>query len=126
SDPQATFDSRFLVSRSLIGQEPSPRVLEAMLVYLDRNASSKGDAGKKNTELAQQALVRLAKQDPSVGPALMDAAQTARAGQVALLAALEQIKPRPAGFTELTVTLLDSPDPKVRYAALGAMRELNK
>ncbi len=127
SSPDATLDTRFLVSRNLIGAEPAAKLLEAMLAYLDDNASSRSDAGRRNTGLAQLALVRLAKtQDKSLAAPLMDAARNAKAGQVVLLNAIVELKPRPDGLTDLAVALLGSPDAQVRYAALGAMRELRK
>ena len=42
--PGATIDSRFLVSRSLVGREPATKILEAQLAYLADNASSRSDA----------------------------------------------------------------------------------
>jgi HEAT repeat protein len=123
--PEASVDSRFLVSRSLVGREPGPRLLEAMLAYLAANASSRGDAGKHNTELAAKALESLAKsKDPSLAAPLMDAARTAKAGQDVIVKTIRALKPQPPGLALLAVQLLDSPDPKVRYAALGAMRDL--
>src|SRR5207244_460248 len=53
NSPGATIDSRFLVSRSLVGREPATKILEAQLAYLADNASSRSDAGKHNTEIAQ-------------------------------------------------------------------------
>jgi len=124
--PDSTVDSRFLVSRSLVGREPATKVLEAQLAYLAANASSRSDAGKHNTELAQQSLAWLAKktQDPAVGAALVEAARTARAGQPAILKAIGELKHRPAGLARVATALLDSPDKDTRYAALGTMRTL--
>jgi HEAT repeat protein len=124
ADPAATPDSRFLVSRNLIGAEPSPLLLDAMVAYLERNAASKSDAGRRNADLAQQALVRLATRDPSTGPAMLGAARRVKAGHLQLLAAMKELKVKPAGFTQLAVDLLASPDWNVRHAALGAMRGL--
>src|SRR5205807_8528649 len=99
-------DSRFLVSRSLIGREPAPRILEAMIAYLADNASSRSDAGKHNTELAQEALVGLADtQDPSLGSALLDAARNAKAGQAAILKAIDELKRKPPGLAQVVTAL---------------------
>ena len=79
--PDASVDSRFLVSRSLVGREPNVKIAEAQLAYLVDNAASGSDAGKHNTGLAEEALAGLAKktQDPAVGAALVQAARSARA-----------------------------------------------
>jgi len=125
NSPGATIDSRFLVSRSLVGREPATKILEAQLAYLADNASSRSDAGKHNTEIAQEALVWLAKtQDRSLGAPLVEAARTARAGQPAILKAIDELKQKPAGLAQVATALLDSPDTNVRYAALGTMRTL--
>jgi HEAT repeat protein len=124
--PEATIDSRFLVSRSLVGREPNAKILDAQLAYLADNASSKSRAGQHNTAIAREALEYLVKktQDPALGPPLLEAARTARAGQPEILHAIAQLKAKPPGLAQVAVQLCDSPDRDVRYAALGAMRPL--
>ena len=121
--PDASLTSRFLVSRNLIGKEPAPRLLEPMVGYLEHAAASKGIHRDHNVELAQKALERLAKtQDRSLVEPLMDDARVARAGKPVLLQTLRVFKPQPEGYTRFLLVFLESPDPHVRYAALGSLR----
>ena len=121
----ATLTSRFLVSRNLVGHEPATKLLEPMVAYLERAASAKGNFTRNNLEIAQDALARLAKtQDRTLVAPLMDAARHAQAGQVVLLETVALLEPRPEGYTAFVLEFLDSPDPRVRYAALGSLRTL--
>lgn len=125
ASPEATLTSRLLVSRNLIGQEPAPRLLEPMVAYLERAAAARGPFAHRNVELAQKALERLAKaQDRSLHAPWMDATRGAKAGQVILLKTTGLFEPKPGGYTEFVLGFLDSADPKVRYAALGALRSV--
>ena len=62
-------------------------------------------------------------QDRSLGAPLVEAARTARAGQPAILKAIDELKQKPAGLAQVATALLDSPDTNVRYAALGTMMQ---
>lgn len=125
--PEASLSSRFLVSRNLIGHEPPVRLLDAMVAYLDRWASSKSDTRDGNVELAQKALERLAKtQDRTLIVPMMDATRKVNGGQAVLLQTLRTFAPPPEGYTEFLVVFLNHPDPRVRYAALGSLRPLTQ
>lgn len=124
--PDASLTSRFLVARNLFGQEPAAKLLEPMVAYLERSASARGDYMRHDVEIAKEALARIAAtQDRSLIAPLMDAARNARAGQAVLLETIALFQPRPDGYTAFVLGFLDSPDPKVRYAALGSLRTLN-
>jgi HEAT repeat protein len=127
ASPEATLSSRFIVARDLVGHEPGPRLLEPMVAYLERESLSKETLAFRNVDLAKEALAELAKtRDRSLVAPLMDAARTARAGKPILLETLRAFQPPPAGYTQFVLNFLDSPDPKVRYAALGSLRPLTQ
>ena len=127
SSPEASLSSRFLVSRNLIGREPVTTLLEPMVEYLEKSATSRGNSRDHNVELAQQALARLAKtQDRSLVAPLMEATRNAKAGQVILLKTIALFDSKPDGYTAFVLEFLDSADLKVRYAALSAPRPLKK
>jgi hypothetical protein len=56
----------------------------------------------------------------------MDAARTVKAGQVELLETIRIFEPKPEGYAAFFAGLFDSPDPKVRYAALGSLRPMTR
>ena len=110
--PHATLESRFLVSRGLIGEEPGPRLLETTLAYMEKGGSA------HNVELAEKALERLVKvsQDRSLIAPLQEALAGPR--PLPVLKALAELEPKPEGWVELLAAQLDSRDAKVRYQAL--------
>jgi HEAT repeat protein len=128
ASPDTTPTARFLVSRNLIGQVPSPELLKPMVDYLERAAApQRRPTTSRNLDLAEQAIARLVKtQDRALIAPLMDATRNAKHGQPVLLRALATFKPEPDGYTAYVVGFLESPDPKVRYAALGSLRPLTK
>ncbi|MEO7742972.1 MAG: HEAT repeat domain-containing protein [Usitatibacter sp.] len=124
---QSSMESRFLVSRNLIGHEPATRLLEPTLAYLERAVSAKGHFTRQNIEIAQEALESLVKsKDRSLIPPLMDAARSARPGQVTVMKAIAMFEPRPDGYTGFVLSFLDSSEPRVRYQALGMLGDAKK
>ena len=125
--PESSLTSRFLVSRNLIGKEPAAKLVEPMIAYLERSSLARGNFTGHNIDLAKDALKRIAKtQDRSLLAPLVDGARNVKAGQPILLDTLAMFEPRPEGYTAFVLEFLDSPDPKVRYAALGSLRPLTK
>ncbi|MEP7067583.1 MAG: HEAT repeat domain-containing protein [Usitatibacter sp.] len=125
--PDASLSSRFLVSRNLVGREPAAALVEPMIAYLERSSLASGNFTRHNIELAQEALKKIAKtQDRSLVAPLMEGARSVKAGQPILLETLRAFEPRPDGYTAFVLEFLDSPDPKVRHAALGSLRPLTK
>ena len=124
---EASIDSRFLVARNLVGQEPAAALLEPMVAFLERSAAVPRDGGRRNVELAEQGLERLAKsKDPAAAAALMEAARASRAaqspGQASLVKTLAKLDPKPEGYTAFVVGFLDAREPRVKSAALDALR----
>ncbi|APV50244.1 hypothetical protein BWI17_11415 [Betaproteobacteria bacterium GR16-43] len=123
----ATITSRFLVARNLIGNEPSARLLDVMIAYLERWATDQGDAAEKNTELAKEALEDLAEtKDRSLLPTLMREARNIRGGKIVLLKTIALYQPPPDGWRDLLVGFLSSPNPKEREAGLYHLRAVKK
>ena len=126
--PEATPESRFLVSRNLVGHEPPVRLGEAMIAYLDHAArgytGSVSDKNRHNVELAEKALERLVKRtkDRALIPPLVEALDNAKGSAIILMKTLAHFEPRPEGFTQVLIARLDSPLPGVRYAALTQLR----
>jgi HEAT repeat protein len=128
ASPEATLDSRFLVSRNLVGHEPPVRLAEVMIAYLDHVArgytGSVSDKNRHNVELAEKALERLVKRtkDRALIPPLVEALDNAKGSAIILMKTLAWFEPKPEGFTQVLLARLDSPQPRVRHAALTHLR----
>lgn len=116
----ATPESRFLVSRSLIGQEPAVRILEATLAYLYKAST------RHNVELAEKALERLveASQDATLFAPLRE--ELAGPRPEAILRALSMYEAKPEGWMPLLVSLMQSPQPRIRSEALRELGRLGE
>jgi HEAT repeat protein len=113
---------RFLAARGLIGIAPPARLVDPLIVYLERQAD--GDA-RSNVELAEHALEELRDtKDRTILPRMMEAAPAMIAGADSLLSVLGGVQPRPAGWTALLVSLATKGDPQVRRQSLLLMRDL--
>jgi len=122
--PEASVASRFLVSRNLVGQEPAPKLLAAVLPYLEHNA--RADRSRVNVELAEKALERLVvrtRDRALIEPLLQALAETQHA-HVQILRALGRFEPRPEGWTRVLLGQLENPRSKARYEALSQLRSV--
>jgi HEAT repeat protein/ankyrin repeat protein len=130
ASPEASDSSRFLVARNLVGREPAPRLVEPMIVYLERNTQrytgSVSDSNRKNVELVEQALESLVKRtrDRAIIPPLADALRNTKNGQIPLMKTLGLFEPRPEGWTQMLLAQMDAANPRVRSAALGQLRSV--
>ena len=128
--PEASVNARFLVARNLVGYESPTKLVRPMLDYLeDQTTQYPGgfsDPNRKNVELVQQALERLAKntKDRALIPPMWQALVETRNGQIPLMRALGQFEPRPEGWTRSLIRQLDNPNPRARYEALNQMRSV--
>lgn len=105
---------RFLAARGLIGIEPAPGLLAAMLPYLDQAAlaARRSSAGRNNLQLARSAFERLADtQDRALIGLLEDELRRATAGSPVVLRALARFKPAPDRFTDTLLVAAGSQDP---------------
>jgi HEAT repeat protein len=124
--------SRFLVSRNLIGAEPSTKILEAQLAYLEKNTKnytgSISDKNRKNVELAEKALESLIKKtkDRALIPPLYEALGNTKNAQIPIMKALGYFEPRPAEWTQTLLVQLDNPNKYTREAALSQLRSMKK
>ena len=128
---EAATDTRFLVARELVGLEPAPRLVRPMLDFLDEwgRVPASGrvtPAAEKNVQLADKALEKLVtrSRDRALVAPLVEALEAGRGGAVVLLQTLALFAPPPEGWAPLLVRQLDSPNPKVRYAALDQLRRV--
>lgn len=123
--PNATTSSRFLVSRNLVGYEPSIKLLYPMLTYLEVHARGKDS---DNVELAQKGLERLVKRskDRDLIEPLRAEVLKAAPGQAVLVQTMGLYDPKPPRFAETLVAVLDSPQPGTRFQALDQMRYLTQ
>jgi HEAT repeat protein len=125
--PGVSGTDRYLAARGLIGYAPPVSLLTPIVEFLDRAAtprtsSSQSIAERETLESAVSALERLARTgDRSLIVPMLEATRNARFSQPALLKALGLFDPKPEGWTVLLVGYLDSPDPKVREAALALL-----
>jgi len=123
---------RFLAARGLIGHESPVTLLEPMLAFLESSAASaaaKSDAGRRNTELVERALARLAATaDRGLIAPLSEELKRARHGQVVLLKTLALFEPRPDGWTQTLLAALsaaDTPQRETAMALLGKQKNEN-
>lgn len=120
--------SRFLAARNLVGYESPGKLVEAMIVYLERNVQgytgSLSDRNRNNVEMVEKALERLVKnsKDRALIPPLVAALADTRGGEIPLIRTLGLFDPKPDNWTQLLIGQLDAPQPRVRYAALGQLR----
>jgi len=130
ASPEAALDSRFLVSRNLVGHEPPVRLAEVMIAYLDHVArgytGGVSDKNRHNVELAEKALERLVKRtkDRALISPLVEALDNTKGSAIILMKTLAHFEPKPEGFTQLLLARLDSPQPRVRQAALSHLRAM--
>ena len=128
--PDASVSSRFLVARNLVGYEPPGQLVGPMIVYLEQNTrdytGSVSDRNRENVELVEKAMERMVKvtKDRSLIPPLSQALAETRKGQIPLLKALAAFSPKPEGWTRTLLDQLENPNPNVRYAALGHLRDV--
>lgn len=127
--PAASVSSRFYAARALTDEEAPPRLLGPMLAYLERNAGRgrPNDASSTNMALAQEAMERLVKAtgDKGLVAPLLEALDSApQPARPAILKAIGAFDPLPAGVAGAITRQLDSPDAKVRYAALSQLRRV--
>ena len=128
SAPEATIRSRFLAARNLVGYENPRKLVGPMIEYLEQNTQSYTgsvtDSNRNNVELVEKALERLVKntKDRSIIQPLWEALVETRNGQIPLMKALAAFEPKPEGWTRTLLRQLESPNPRVRYEALGHLR----
>jgi HEAT repeat protein len=129
---EASVSARFLAARNLVGYETPTAIVVPMIAYLERNTQnytgSVTDKSRTNVELAENALEHLVKKtkDRSLIRPLYEALGKTKNGQIALLKTLGLFEPRPEGWTDVLLGQLDQPQARVRYAALGQLRSVNK
>jgi len=127
ASPEASLETRFLVSRNLIGHEPVVNLLEPTIRFLDYAVASERSFTSHNIRLAEDALKDLVEtKDRALLAPLMEAARITRPGQVKLLVALQRFQPKPDGFTPYALGFLASDNPRVREEGLGLLRDLKK
>ena len=118
---------QYMAARGLIGHVQPGVLLQPVVQFLDaaampRPSSAKSIAQRESFEGAVRTLDRLAKTgDRALIAPMQDAARLARYSQPAVLDALALFDPRPDGWVVLLVSYLESPDAKVRYAALALL-----
>ena len=126
----ANITSRFYAARNLVGYEQPQKLLEPMLAYLERNARGytgrSTDPQERNVRLVENALGHLVKEsrDRALIVPLVEELERAKAGQTVLIKTLGYFEPKPAGWTRTLLRQLESPDPRVRHAALGQLRSV--
>jgi HEAT repeat protein len=130
--PGISDTARFLVSRNLVGAEPSTKILEAQLVYLEKNTKnytgSISDKNRENVELAEKALAALVKKtkDRALIPPLYAALGNTAKAQIPIMKTMGNFEPRPEGWTQTLLVQLDNPNPYTRYEALSQLRSMKK
>lgn len=128
--PGASLDSRFLVARNLAGHELPARLLEPMIDFLERSSQRAtgrtASAARQNMELADKALEGLVKatRDRTLITPLQEALARATGSRIVILKTLARFDPRPDGWTATLLAQLDSPEARVRSAALGHLRSV--
>jgi HEAT repeat protein len=113
---------RFLAARALIGLMPPARLVNPLVLYLERQAETDTS---RNLEMAEDALEELRDtKDRTILVPLVDAVSGMRHGAHIVLKVLGPVQPRPEGWTALLVQQATKGDPKVRRQALLLMRDL--
>jgi HEAT repeat protein len=121
---QATPHTRYLVARNLVGFEEPARLVEPILGYLERAATSRSTDQRNMMESAQRSVARLVKtQDRSIAAALFEATRTLKGGNAVVLKALDSYDPDAEGYFELVLANLQARDPQMRIAALEVLRD---
>lgn len=130
ASPEASVSSRFLVARNLVGREAPVRLVEPMIVYLEKNTQrytgSVTDSSRKNVELVERALGNLVKstKDRALIAPLAEALRDTKNGQIPLMKTLGLFEPMPEGWTQMLIAQLDAPNPRVRSAALRHLHDV--
>jgi HEAT repeat protein/ankyrin repeat protein len=128
--PEASVTSRFLVARNLVGYEPPMQLVGPMIAYLEQNTrdytGSVTDRNRENVGLVERAMERMVKntRERALIPPLSQALVETRNGHIPLLKALAAFEPRPEGWTSTLLRQLEHPNARVRYAALGHLRDV--
>lgn len=112
---------RFLAAGALIGVTPPAPLLDALVLYLGRQAAGNS---RVNVELAERALEELRDtKDRSVVAPLLDAVPGMTRGAHILLRVLGEVRPRPDGWTTVLVSQAIRSDADVRRQSLILMRD---
>ena len=125
----ATYTSRFLVARNLVGREAPLKLVVPMIVYLDENTrtfTGRNADRSKNIEDAEKALERLIRigKDRAILKPLSDALVETKTAHVPLMRTLGKFEPKPEGWTATLLLQLENPNPRARYEALSQLRSV--
>lgn len=113
---------RFLAARSLIGLVPSTRLVNPLVQYLDRQATT---ASSQGLDLAEKALTSLvATKDKAMVAPLLEAVPDMTRGAERLLRVLGKLQPKPTGWTRLLIEQTKRSDYLVRSEAASLMWDL--